>query len=152
MTTQNTATAAQKSEKSAPAYQALVDALRAKLTEEQVPFESWELKNFVGFKSTVNDHKFYVPKHAGNVGWCETTLAIPEVPGKIVALGKPNGKIERKVAPDLDLIMEHVAPLFLASESRLRANSKPAKKAASQATPAPTPGEIAAGMFEVAGE
>lgn len=152
MTTNTTVTSTQKSEKYAPAYQALVEQLKAKLTEEQVPFESWELKNFVGFKSTVNDHKFYVPKHAGNVGWCETTLAIPEVPGKIMALAKPNGKIERKVAPDLDLIMEHVAPLFLASESRLRANSKPARKATSGSASEPTPGEIAAGMFEVAGE
>jgi hypothetical protein len=121
-----------------PAYQKLCAAIESACADLGVPMQRFERKNFVGFESAVNKHKFYVPKNAGEVGWCHTTLLLDREAGLVQDLPKGPGsigKIETFVKPDIDLIVDRVLPLMTASESRLRENRKPARKADSQATP-----------------
>ena len=142
----------QNTQKSALPYQTLVAQITAAATEAGVPLRTWELKDWIGFESEVNKHKFYVPKNKGDVSWCHTTLHIPRVPGKLQDLPKGPGsigKIETFVATDIEVIKETVLPLMTASENSLRENKRPTRAAASPATPAATPSTYVGSLDDV---
>lgn len=134
-----TTTTAQKTEKSASAYESFVAALQALCTELDVPVKVSVIKSWVNFESTVNKHKFYVPRSADEMGLCETTLPLADTTPGYAPLPKPNGKIACRFEADLDLIEEHVLPLLASSAERLPANRKPARKAKEGETSEPTP-------------
>lgn len=130
MSNQNTAS----KKPAAPVYLGFLEELKARIEEMKVPVRTWELKNFVGFESTVNKHKFYVPKSATEMGLIDTTLEIPAVKDLIMELEKPNGKIARQVIPDVDLLASEVLPLFASSEEQLRANRRPTRRKTGEQT------------------
>lgn len=115
-----------------PAFTTFVTALVERCKELEVPVEVREIKNWVCFESTVNKHKFYVPKSQSEMSDCETTLPIAPTVQGYVPLPKENGKITCRFTPDLDLISTEVLPLMTSSQDKLRENRKPAKKGASQ--------------------
>lgn len=130
-----------------PAWQQFCADLRLLLAElgADTAITVEDRANYVKFESTVNKHKFYVPKNKGDVSWIHTTLLLPREAGRIVDLPKGPGsigKIESFVAPDLRLLEDSVIPGMVASGHVLRANRKPARRKTGEqpvVTAAPTP-------------
>lgn len=110
-------------------YIAFVESLKQICAEEGIPVQVTENKGWVNFESTVNKHKFYVPKSATVMGLCETTLPVSNRNGAR-PLAKPNGKIMCKFQADLDLIADTILPLLASSEDSLPANRPPTRKSA----------------------
>lgn len=119
------------------AYKSFVASLKSKLTDAGVQLVETdgtetglpENKGWVRFESSVNGHKFYVPKSELRMGLCETTLPIGHRNGAR-PLPKVNGKIMCRFTPDVDLIAETIADLMAGTEDKLPANKKPEPKQA----------------------
>lgn len=114
-----------------PAYQSFMAELAARIQALGIPVTIEDRKDWIKLESTVNKHKLYVPRSMTEMSWCHTTLELERVPELITDLPKGPGsigKIECFVAPDVDLIVGTVLPLFASSEEKLRANKRPARR------------------------
>lgn len=131
-----------------PAFTSFVAALKSKCTELGIPLVTTdgtttglpENKGWVRFESAENGHKLYVPKSVTKMGLCETTVPCLDKPGAS-PMKSLNGKIQAKFEPDVDKLVEHVLVLFADPETRLPANKKPTRAAASPATPSTAEGQ-----------
>lgn len=128
-------------------YESFVASLKSIAAEMGAPVKFEEKKGWVLMQSTVNEHKFYVPKSAGTMGLCETTIPLLLLGSGASPLDKPNGKIQAKFVADLGRITDAVLPLMAQLDDRLPPNRKPPGKAtlsgpsvASHATPGKFPG------------
>ncbi len=122
-------------------YLSFTAALKSKLAAEGVtlrldpstPTGLPENAGWVKFESSVNEQKLYVKKSQGQQGFCETTVVIPSSTPGFLPLPKVNGKIHCRYAPDIDLIVKHIAPHLTNSAARLRAARSNADSLASLA-------------------
>jgi hypothetical protein len=133
-----------------PAYVALAQKITAALRDLGVPLTEQKLvvdgcpgnKGWAAWQSQVTGHKIYLERRPSGTGIIHTTIAVdPATPGYVDPAGKAPGKIEAFFAASEAEVLGHLVPLFAGTAEPLRADRRPASKAAS--APAPRVGSMA---------
>lgn len=130
--------------KTTPAYVILCAAIAAELEVAGVELKDQGTEvdgvpgnaNWACFERKDSGQKLYVSRAVGKPIIHTTIEVHPSTPGYIDHKGKNPGKIASFFKADLDLVIQHLIPLFVAAKEPLRA-SKPAVRKVKNADGSP---------------